>query len=180
MALRELSPDSVKLARQCASSNDDIPPGNSVLRFCRDRIGRKVGDGQCATLATMALVNAGADGRGEDHPNPGDYVWGNFVARFSTNHRDVIAKLGLVAGGDVIQFRNARFQGNSPSGVSYWMQASHHTAIVESVDVPSGAIRILHQNWNGKKMVRRDVLVVSDLREGWLRVYRPRVGRQLP
>lgn len=150
--------------------------GAHVLRFCQGRVGTEVGDGQCASLALLALQHAGAKGMGRDFPCAGDYAWGNLIAVVSSDASKPDARIHTVCGGDIIQFRIARFEGRSPGGGTYWMQLDHHTAVVESTDVASGTIRILHQNWSGKKTVRRDVLQLADLKRGWLRIYRPAGG----
>src|SRR5271165_4497239 len=58
-----------------------IPPLNQkVLEFTRERIGRKVADGQCISLAVEALRYAGAKRYPFDRS--GDYVWGRPIASF--------------------------------------------------------------------------------------------------
>src|SRR5262249_45759506 len=58
-----------------------IPPLNQkVLEFARERIGEKVADGQCLSLAVEALRYAGAK-RYPFDPG-GDYVWGRPGASF--------------------------------------------------------------------------------------------------
>ena len=49
-----------------------------VVEFCKKHVGKEVGDGECTSLASAALKEAGAKPRSafEDHPNRGDYVWG--------------------------------------------------------------------------------------------------------
>jgi hypothetical protein len=147
---------------------------SAVLTFCKASIGRHVGDGQCASLATQALAKAGAAGRGRDFPAYGDYVWGSFVTMVSAERAGVkgLNTLATVRGGDVIQMRNVLLEGRSAGGGSYWMRADHHTAVVESVNPSRGTITVLHQNWN-RSPVRRDIFILGDLKRGWLRIYRP-------
>ncbi|HLK60785.1 MAG TPA: hypothetical protein VKU00_29750, partial [Chthonomonadaceae bacterium] len=52
------------------------PLREAVLRFCRQRVGVQVGDGECGTLVIQALASAGARPRQADFPESGDYVWG--------------------------------------------------------------------------------------------------------
>ena len=74
-----------------------IPPLNQkVLEFARDRLGEKVADGQCLSLAVEPLRYAGAK-RCPFDPS-GDYVWGRPVASFKE-----------ALPGDILQFRNAVF-----------------------------------------------------------------------
>jgi hypothetical protein len=83
-----------------------------------------------------------------------------------------IPSLAQVRGGDIIQMRNVLLEGRGPTGGTYWMQANHHTAVVESVNPARGTINVLHQNWGGGP-VQRDVFVLGDLKRGWMRIYRP-------
>lgn len=177
IAIQKLSEDSARLAAECEARQNEDDAGTLVMEFCQGRLGRKVGNGQCASLAAKALEHAGAQGMGRDFPNAGDYVWGDLVTVVFSDKRKPQTQLDAVCGGDVIQFRNVRFEGRYPGGGTYWMQADHHTAVVESVDTSTQTIQILHQNWNGNKTVRRDALKLSDLKRGWLRIYRPVASR---
>lgn len=149
--------------------------GNDVLTFSLARLGRKVGGGECAHLAVEALKSAGAGGRRPDAPNAVDYVWGELVAYIPANlPKDTAAKLlTKVQPGDVIQMRNTRFEGKRPGRGAYWTSAAHHTVLVERVDAAAGVLHILHQNWNGVRSVMRGTQQIADLKQGWLRIYRP-------
>jgi hypothetical protein len=120
------------------------PPGvpiprlnQKVLEFARDRIGEKVADGQCLTLAVEALRYAGAK-RYPFDPS-GDFVWGRPVASFTE-----------ALPGDVLQFRNAVFEGKrwitKRRWVSWHQEYPHHTAIVLEVRDGGREVAILHQN----------------------------------
>ncbi|MCB1130329.1 MAG: hypothetical protein KDN05_04315 [Verrucomicrobiae bacterium] len=176
--VERLAPASVRQAEDFDARRGGTPLGKSIVRFCRARLWKKVGDGQCASLASHALRAAGAAGRGPDFPGPGDYVWGGHVGTVRAGRSGVsgIPGLSAVRPGDIIQFRGARFEGRRAGGGTYWMNADHHTAIVARADVGAGEISIFHQNW-GRMVVRRDVLVLADLKTGWLRIYRPRPGK---
>jgi len=41
------------------------------------------------------------------------------------------------------------------------------------VDDSGAVVKILHQNFGGKKVVQELTLRLNDLQEGWLRFYRP-------
>jgi hypothetical protein len=177
--LSDLSAESARLAIRLDGHAEAGNPGRKVLAFCTRHLGRKVGDGQCASLAAAALDAAGASRRAPDFPAAGDYVWGGFVTSVEAERRGVrgIPSIARTRPGDIIQFRNAHFEGISPGGGTYWMRADHHTAVVESVNPAAGTVTILHQNW-GRMTVKRDTLVLTDLKRGWLRFYRPqRSGR---
>lgn len=115
-----------------------IPPLNQkVLEFTRERLGKKVDDGQCISLAVEALRYAGAK-RYPFDPG-GDYVWGRPIASFKE-----------ALPGDILQFRNAVFQGKrwitKRRWVSWHYEYPHHTAIVSEVREGGRVVAILHQN----------------------------------
>ena len=107
------------------------------MEFARERIGEKVADGQCMSLAVEALRYAGAKRYAFD-PS-GDFVWGRPVASF---------KAALP--GDILQFRNAVFDGKrwitKRRWVSWHHEYPHHTAIVSEVREGGRVVAILHQN----------------------------------
>lgn len=172
--LAKLSPQSAKLARELDAKMVPHDLNSAVLSSCRERLGRRVGNGQCTSLATHALAAAGAAGMGRDFPAPGDYVWGTPVAVVSAEPAGVkgISTLSQVQGGDIIQMRDLSLNGRTPTGGTYRMVANHHTAVVEAADPTRGTLTVLHQNWGGGP-VRRDVFTLGDLKRGWLRIYRP-------
>jgi hypothetical protein len=177
----ELPLDKLSAADQTRVRDSTIPVmernvlGNDVLAFSLARLGRKVGGGECAHLAVEALKSAGAGGRRSDAPNAGDYVWGELVAYIPANlpKADALKLLTKVQPGDVIQMRNTRFEGKRPGRGTYWTSAAHHTVLVERVDAAAGVLHILHQNWNGARHVVRGEQRIADLKQGWLRIFRP-------
>lgn len=153
----------------------------SILEFCRENLGKKIANGQCGMLAQEALKVAGAAPRGADSPGEGDYVWGELVATIKAGFGGAsgVQDLAYVQPGDIIQFHATRFAGytHREYGV-YWMEARHHTAVLESVDVAHNTITVLHQNWNGHKIIRRQSLSLGGMTRGWLRFYRPTPASQ--
>lgn len=166
------------LAVSFASSQDKKTPtlGDKVIEYAKKQKGKQVGDGECAALATEALKEAGAKDRQKDSPNAGDYVWGELVltVEFKKDKGKVepTGKLSEVKPGDVVQFRDTTWLTRSGNVISM-TTATHHTAVVLSVDKGRSVIRTLHQNHNGKKVVQDGTLSLNDLRAGWIRVYRP-------
>ncbi len=148
--------------------------GDKVVAYCAAQNGKQVGTGDCAPLADEALRAAGAKPRGPDSPNPGDYTWGQQVF-----HLERAGGLPRTAGnfldvrpGDVIQFRDTKWSGLGPGGV-YWVALPHHTAVVAGVDRVGLTVRVFHQNFTGKKFVTVGDIRLKDLKEGWVRFYRP-------
>jgi hypothetical protein len=128
----------VAIALAAAPPKVPIPPLNQkVLEFARERIGKKVADGQCLSLAVEALQYAGA--KRYPFPPSGDFVWGRPVASFKE-----------ALPGDILQFRNAVFEGKrwitKRRWVSWHHEYPHHTAIVSEVREEGRVVAILHQN----------------------------------
>jgi hypothetical protein len=123
---------------------------DKIVAYSRRQSGQKVGDGECFTLANTALTNAGAKGAaayGSVSPDV-DYVWGTAVS------------LADVRPGDVVQFRNYRFDREvvtkKPKEIvtdDDFQERGHHTAIVERVE-GNGVVTVLEQNVEGSPVVR--------------------------
>ena len=146
-----------------------LPPLNQgVLDVAREQLGRKVGDGQCTSLATEALGRVGARRYPWD-PN-GDFVWGRPVASFKE-----------ALPGDVVQFRDAVFEGKrwvtKRRWVSWHQEYPHHTAIVSAVRDSGFEVVFIHQNVgadDAANVVREDAIRPRSLKDGGkLWIYRP-------
>lgn len=151
-----------------------LPPLNAkVVEFARAQAGKKVGNGECTSLAVAAYKEAGAR-RFRLNRVDGDYVWGRPVASFSE-----------ALPGDVLQFRDAVFKGRTPlpkRRVRIWHEEfPHHTAVVAEVKDGGRLLTLLHQNVGPdgtpeekKKVVQEGTLRPLALQKGgrvW--IYRP-------
>lgn len=169
----------VVLAAGLAAADDPATVNEKVVAFAKAKRGEQVGNGECWTLAHEAVKAAGAKSSGayKDSPAKGDYVWGEPV--YATGFENGKAfeerpRAGLKPQpGDVIQFRDAKFEGRLPGGGTYSATAGHHTAVISAMSKDGTIWGVLHQNHNGKKTVIEGTLVLGDLRAGWVRVYRP-------
>lgn len=157
---------------------ESLPLNEKVLAFAMSKLGEQVGNGECWTLANDAVLAAG--GRSspayKDFPDRGDYVWGELV--YGVTAKDGKQSDNPTAGkkmapGDIVQFRDARFEGARPGGGTYSMTAPHHTAVVAAVGADGKTIGVLHQNWAGKKTVAEATFALRDMKGGCVRVYRP-------
>ena len=162
------------LASANAQVKKELPPLNAkVVEFSKSCLGEMVGNGECSTLAVEALKASGA--KRFPFARDGDYVWGEPVASF----KDALP-------GDIVQFRNAVFQGrsrpNSRGITTYWhYEFAHHTAIIQKVQERGQKVTFLHQNTGGegvseqdKRKVKQQTLRVDSLQPGgriW--IYRP-------
>lgn len=142
-----------------------------VLEFARSQVGNKVGDGECSTLARDALVSAGA--RVFPWERSGNFIWGRPVSG-----------LAQALPGDIIQFRDAVFDGkawvSSVRWISWHYEYPHHTAIVTAVRNDGAEVLVLHQNVHGAtskeplKIVQEGTLWPKSLKPGGhLWIYRP-------
>ena len=122
----------------------------------------------------LPLTPGHAGARRFPRERSGDYIWGRSIDSF----KDALP-------GDVLQFRDAVFQGGRVLGgnrKSSWRQDyPHHTAILAEVRERDGEIMVLHQNVGksgsdeaAKRVVKKDAIRPGSLQEGgWVRIYRP-------
>jgi hypothetical protein len=153
-----------------------IPTLNQkVVSFLAARLNTRIGGGECAHLASEALRAAGAQfitsqstiGTGADYPNPGDYVWGTFVAQVSATNGHVsqtTTKTPIVPG-DIIQYDNAHFSDGS--------YATHHTSVVQAVNAQGLPSVVYQQNFASKRYETLNPLDLSKLTSGFVRIYQP-------
>jgi hypothetical protein len=145
-----------------------------IVQFCKENLGKQIGDGECGTLAVEAMKSAGAKPFSDYKENPGvqDFVWGEpvFVLEFVDGKRKREPADAKPKPGDVIQYRDTMFR--SSRGIYLF---SHHTAVIADVKA-SGELVVYEQNMQGKKEVTQGTLRPGELASGWIRVYRP-VGK---
>jgi hypothetical protein len=158
----------------CTKSEDSDNLGSRIVAYCAKQKGQQVGNGECASLATFALKESGAKGMGTDSPNAGDYTWGDlqYLLEVSNGALRHTGKLSDIKSGDVIQFRDAIFVTKGGNRASF-RTFPHHTAIVHRVSDGGKNIQVLHQNYGGQQVVQEASLLLGNLTQGWLRVYRP-------
>jgi hypothetical protein len=80
----------------------------AVLKFAKSKVGTKVGDGECATLADQAVKAGGGKRFNQLGPTGlnADYIWGRKVTTLTTSGGSVAS----IRPGDIIQFRNVKFR----------------------------------------------------------------------
>lgn len=140
-------------AKGGSAKNTAAVSGAQVVNFAIDRMGQRLGRGECFDLADQALRNAGAKSAADFGTvvENADYVWGNQV------------NLSNVQPGDIIQFRNYRYDRTIDTETrtdTDFQERPHHTAIVERVGA-DGAITVLEQNAPEGDPVRRSQLFFS-------------------
>jgi hypothetical protein len=136
-----------------------IPPvpllNQQVLAFARQHLGKRVGNGECWTLAADAITAAGGE-------RPRGYVHGRELRPGET-----------VLPGDIMQFNSVRLENRKG-----WrtMGHPHHTAVIQSAS-GSKTYSLLHQNFGGGeegKKVQSITINLGELTSGTVTIYRPR------
>jgi len=167
------------LVAQAADSDNVSPLNQRILTFCKKSIGKKVGDGQCADLAYQALIKSGAESPDDfkDDPLPGDYVWGSLIYGHKIDAGKHFEKgdRAKVRPGDIIQMRDVVIEHEEESGeyvTRETIDADHHTAVVSGVSPDGMTYDVLEQNANEVPTVTTGKLHLSDMKNGYLLVYR--------
>jgi hypothetical protein len=146
------------------------PLGEKVVEFARSKVGERVGDGQCTSLATEALRHAGASLPGRGHPSWGEEQKG----------------LGTTRPGDILIFENVVIVQRRPQAdgnvVKLTIKSSRHAAIVAGVAGRGREVRltVLHQNSgfdktheDRRKVVQEWDFSSAELKQGTIKVFRP-------
>lgn len=155
--------------------------GDRVISYARQRLGQRVGDGQCFALVDNALRGAGARSAADygEVSADADYVWGSSVA------------LAGLQAGDLVQFRDYDYTVTRVTTTDTAVDTEeeggdrpHHSAIVETVH-GDGTVTVLEQNApDGSPVTRTRLYFRSGTRQegntaititvnGTFRFYRP-------
>lgn len=149
-------------------------PNPKIVQFCKNNLGKKVGDGECATLVVKAFEYAGAK-RYAPYGSNADYVWGKLMGEMWVDGQiggeSWKSGFGGVKAGDVLQFRNAQFSGRSATGGTYTRTANHHSAVVTRVS--GNTYYVIHCNINSDRRVQEGSYNMNDLKRGRVWFYRP-------
>ncbi len=141
----------------------DAPVNEQVVEFARSKLGQKVGDGQCSTLAAEALRYAGGRIRQGD-----DGVWG-----------DELKSLLNAKPGDIVQFENVVFQytylREDGATITQTNTFEHHTAVITRVRKrgTKPILVVLHQNVGGIQIVEEWTMNMAHKKRGTVKIYRP-------
>ena len=152
----------------------DSTLGDNIVAYARSKVGQKVGNGECTSLAVDALRQCHAR-----RPDPVLGIWG-----------DEVKSLRDLQPGDILQFEDVIFVKQHVRGdgalLTLTSHYPHHTAIVARVRKrgPKPVLVILHQNAGPAggedeefKVVREWTLEMATHRGGSVRAYRPVAGR---
>jgi hypothetical protein len=141
----------------------DAPLNEQVVEYARSKLGQKVGDGQCSTLAVEALRHAGGRIRRGDAG-----AWG-----------DEVKSLLEVTAGDIVQFENVMFSHayfrEDGAMVTSTHSFGHHTAIITRVRKrgTKPILVVMHQNVGGVQIVEEWTMNMAHKKRGTVKFYRP-------
>lgn len=143
--------------------------GKYITSWCLHREGQKVGTGECWDLAKEALAKGcGKHAFVSQYYHHGypflELAGGESGASVSKGPEDEIRP------GDILQFKLAKLYSKS-TGVTQTVGSPDHTAVVYEKD--NDVIRVLEQNVQGVKLVRKGEYVLSNMVSGSVAVYRP-------
>jgi hypothetical protein len=154
-------------------ADEPAPLGERVVEFARSKLGQRVGDGQCTSLATEALRHAGAN-----LPGRGQSAWG-----------EERKGLGDARPGDILIFENVVIVQRRPLAdgnvVKLTLKSSRHAAIVAEVAGRGREVRltVLHQNSgfqktdeDRRKVVQEWDFSPAELKQGTIKAFRPVVS----
>lgn len=148
------------------------PPslGDRIVSISAESVGKRFGNGECATFVDHVLRSAKAKpfGSWKDDPKPGDYVWGT---RIATAESAQTPTLDEIRPGDILQFRDAKFELKTTYRRET-ITASHHTAIIETYDPKTGMATLLHSNSEGRLQVARSRYPLTKITQGQFWAYR--------
>src|SRR5690606_18639410 len=120
-----------------------------LVAFCKENLGKQVGNGECWALADQALR-----ARGLRRPTRGLRVWGRKIDVEKEELRE----------GDHAEEPTAKFSNGT------WPGPEHTSVIVKA---NRKTIVVAQQNWGGKKTVSEMEFDPSTLVSGELMFYRP-------
>lgn len=136
--------------------------GGRMVRYCIEKLGTRVGNGECWTLAERAVTKAGAS-------PPVGYNWGD----------ELCPEQAMP--GDVMQFTSCRFEWPLTSGGHSWRTAGaatetegciHHTAVIAEVGTDNN-FTVFEQN-TSPATVHRQKYCLNHLVSGEIKIFRPR------
>ncbi|KAG7904828.1 hypothetical protein KL907_003044 [Ogataea polymorpha] len=146
--------------------------GDHVAGWTEAHKGKKVGDGECWTLAHDALQR----GCGKHAFVSSGLVHGALLSTITGKaggpeiRKETVTD--TIKRGDILQFSTCSFR--YPNKALFY-GSPDHTAIVShvtgSTELPR--LRVLHQNVNGEKIVIEESIDLEALVEGTIKVYRP-------
>ena len=122
-----------------------------VVAFVEENKGKKVGNGECWTLADEAYKSSGISRPGSDLR-----IWGGVV---DWQEEDVLP-------GDILELRATKFKNGQKS-------APEHTAVIMKKGAKKGQVVVYHQNWGAPgKIVSELVFDLGEIVTGEAIIYR--------
>ncbi len=146
--------------------------GDKLVTFLDGQVSSRVGGGGSSDMATEALRVAGGEfypgDLGLDYPGDGDSVWGTLVTviRVTDGVWLDVSPGNASQPGDILQFGGSA----KINDVSYPTRFTAVTRTVNDRKRPSG---VYQQNFGNVRSVKSASIDVTQLSQGWIRIYRP-------
>ena len=103
-----------------------------------------------------------------------DIVWGHLVGSLEASPpgRKHEGKTSNIEPGDIAQIKDAKFHANK-NHKRYTVLAKHTPPWSRRRAITAGNSKVLEQNRNGDKFVTEGHVLLRDLKEGYVHIYRP-------
>lgn len=158
-------------------ANEKKRYSESIASWSESQMGRKVGNGECWTLANEALkaIAEECKSRNQEPCMASQMlIHGHILYTYiPLESRKPVPAGGIleagVARGDIIQILKARFELRNGG----WQTAGEpdHTAVVTGID-RDGTVQVVQQNVGGKKIVMRGSYDMAEMVSGEVRIFR--------
>ena len=156
--------------------------GHQIVRWCQKRMGTRVGNGQCWTLAHRALEEVAKDCKAqglEPVMVSRDRVHGACIYISTVPAVGSVAdslRTAGVAEGDILELKDVVIFSttkNISTGFRHksWIRFRFHTAIITGVD--QGNLLLVEQHGSSWKRVGNGSISLDRILEGEARIYRP-------
>ncbi|GMF07923.1 unnamed protein product [Ambrosiozyma monospora] len=152
--------------------------GEHIASWCEVKLGSKVGDGECWTLAHDALEKS----CGKHAFVSSGYCHGAILYTLIGSEKKGVPPSVVkesvtdeLKRGDILQFTSCGFR--YPNKALFFGDPNHTSEAAEVKPSPDNSqfqkVVVLHQNVNGHKIVSTEEIELDKLMEGKLEVYRP-------
>ncbi|OAL68941.1 hypothetical protein A7D00_7197 [Trichophyton violaceum] len=170
----------------------------SILAYVKSHVGLTVGDGECWTLAYMALQHAAAKALHEGREPPmlsTGRVHGSLIFEWTACEEFPITfSSGIlrhvptgIRAGDILELSDGRFRtryaaltGLGLVGTRHEenVRFSAHTAVIVAVKMEDSTLGVVEQNGRARSVVGENEYNLSNMVSGVVRIYRP-IGTSL-
>jgi hypothetical protein len=156
--------------------------GQHIVKWCKSKVGTRVGDGECWSLADEALKSVAPQmlRQGLEPPmNSQGKVHGQCILTYSPADQvptEGLLEMAKVKVGDIMQMEDGHFKSVRHHSVFNLrseanVRLKHHTAVI--VGVQGDRMQVIEQNTAVDGMVSEGHFKLSDMQTGTIRFFRP-------